>query len=46
MQANVVPILTQGLLETCTVVPDDPVEFLAEYLFTHANDIEVQPLES
>lgn len=45
MQANVVPILTQGLLETCTVVPDDPVEFLAEYLFTHANDIEVQPLE-
>jgi len=43
-QANVVPILTAGLLETCNIMPEDPVEYMAEYLFEHANDMEVQPL--
>lgn len=45
LQANVVPILTAGLLETCNIMPDDPVEYMAEFLFEHANDIEVQPLQ-
>lgn len=44
LERNVVPILTSGLLETCQVMPEDPVEYLAEYLFTHANDLEVQEL--
>jgi len=25
-------------------MPEDPVEYMAEYLFEHANDMEVQPL--
>jgi adenylate kinase len=44
LQSNVVPILTAGLLETCSFMPEDPVEYMAEYLFEHANDMEVQPL--
>lgn len=46
LERNVVPILTSGLLETCQVMPEDPVEYLAEYLFTHAHDIEVQELHA
>ena len=38
-----VPILTAGLLETCSFMPEDPVEYMAEYLFEHANDMEVRP---
>ncbi|XP_035269685.1 adenylate kinase 7 isoform X1 [Anguilla anguilla] len=30
---NVMPTLTQGLIECCKAKPDDPVDFLAEYLF-------------
>ncbi|XP_066533265.1 adenylate kinase 7a [Hoplias malabaricus] len=29
----VIPTLTQGLLECCKAKPEDPVDFLAEYLF-------------
>ena len=30
---NVVPILSQGILEVCQKLPDDPVDYLAEFLF-------------
>ncbi|XP_076873928.1 adenylate kinase 7a [Brachyhypopomus gauderio] len=33
LMKNVIPTLTGALLECCKVKPDDPVEFLAEYLF-------------
>lgn len=39
---NVVPTLTNGLSEVCKEMPDDPIEYLAEYLFAHAQDIEAQ----
>uniref|UniRef100_A0A672YDF1 Adenylate kinase 7b n=1 Tax=Sphaeramia orbicularis TaxID=375764 RepID=A0A672YDF1_9TELE len=29
---HIMPTLTQGLMECCTVQPQDPVDFLAEYL--------------
>ncbi|XP_051578141.1 adenylate kinase 7 [Myxocyprinus asiaticus] len=29
----VMPTLTQGLIECCRIRPDDPIDFLAEYLF-------------
>jgi len=29
----VVPELNDGLVEVSNILPDDPVEFLAEYLF-------------
>jgi adenylate kinase family enzyme/nucleoside-diphosphate-sugar epimerase len=35
LMQNVVPVLTKGLLEVCSKRPDDPVEFLAEWLFRH-----------
>ncbi|KAK2825840.1 hypothetical protein Q5P01_020054 [Channa striata] len=33
LMKHVMPILTHGLMECCTVRPQDPVDFLAEYLF-------------
>merc|ERR1711904_594314 len=33
-----VPSLTEGLIEICKVLPEDPVDYLANYLETHAHD--------
>jgi len=33
LMENVVPILSQGILEICQNTPDDPVDYLAEFLF-------------
>ncbi|XP_072546355.1 adenylate kinase 7 isoform X2 [Salminus brasiliensis] len=32
LMRDVMPTLTQGLIECCRIRPDDPVDFLAEYL--------------
>ena len=37
---NVVPILTEGLIQVCKEIPEDPVDFLAEYLFKRSLDVE------
>jgi adenylate kinase len=36
---NIVPTLSDGLLEVAKVQPEDPVEFLAEYLFEKSFDL-------
>lgn len=36
---NLVPILTDGLLEVCKRTPEDPVDYLAEYLFRRSLDV-------
>lgn len=36
---NIVPSLSEGLLEVSKVKPDDPQEFLAEYLFEKSFDL-------
>ncbi len=36
---NLVPILTEGLIEVCKKTPDDPVDHLAEYLFKRSLDV-------
>jgi adenylate kinase len=36
---NLLPILTDGLLEICKRTPQDPVDFLAEYLFKRSLDV-------
>jgi len=42
--ANVVPTLTAGLGEVCKEQPEDPIEYLAQYLFAHAQDAQtIQP---
>lgn len=38
--ANVVPTLTAGLGEVCKEQPEDPIEYLAQYLFAHAQNIQ------
>eukprot|EP00761_Pharyngomonas_kirbyi_P003092 gb/GECH01003096.1/.p1 GENE.gb/GECH01003096.1/~~gb/GECH01003096.1/.p1 ORF type:complete len:1011 (+),score=316.35 gb/GECH01003096.1/:1-3033(+) len=35
LMENVIPHLTQGLIETVRQQPEDPVDFLAEWMFTH-----------
>jgi adenylate kinase len=42
LETNVVPTLTEGLMEVCKVMPDDPIEYLSEYLFAHAQNIQQQ----
>lgn len=44
LMAHVVPTLTAGLTEVCKEQPEDPIEFLAQYLFAHSQ--EVQSIES
>merc|ERR1712060_463743 len=39
MMSHVVPTLSDGLSLVCKEQPEDPVEFLAQYLFSHAQDI-------
>jgi adenylate kinase len=46
LMANVVPTLTEGLMQVCQVSPDDPIEYLSEYLFRHAQDIQMQLQET
>lgn len=38
----VVPTVSDGLTEICRVMPEDPVDYLAEYLFAHAHDIDTR----
>jgi len=36
---NLVPYLTEGLIEICKLQPDDPVDSLAEYLFKRSLEV-------
>ena len=37
---NVLPIVMQGLLDTCkNCKDDDPIDYLAEYFFTHYQEV-------
>jgi adenylate kinase len=33
---NIIPVLAEGMLEVCRVLPDDPVDFLSEFVFEHS----------
>ena len=39
LMSNIVPTLSDGLLEVSKVQPDDPVELLSEYLFEKSFDL-------
>ncbi|NXG16409.1 KAD7 kinase, partial [Grallaria varia] len=39
LMKNVMPTLIRGINECCRIRPDDPVNFLAEYLFKNSPDI-------
>ncbi|NXT69283.1 KAD7 kinase, partial [Chaetops frenatus] len=40
LMKNVMPTLMQGINECCRIRPEDPVDFLAEYLFKNSPDID------
>jgi len=40
LMKHVMPTVTTGLIEICKVRPEDPVDYLAEYLFQNNPDIE------
>ena len=40
MEKNVQPHLTEALIEICKVMPDDPVEYLAQTMFEKADEID------
>ncbi|NWR46888.1 KAD7 kinase, partial [Regulus satrapa] len=40
LMENVMPTLMRGINECCRIRPDDPVNFLAEYLFKNSPDID------
>ncbi|NXX86178.1 KAD7 kinase, partial [Urocolius indicus] len=39
LMKNVMPTLMRGISECCRIRPDDPVDFLAEYLFKNSPDV-------
>lgn len=39
LMQHVMPTLSQGLIECVRARPDDPIDFIAEYLFHHNNQI-------
>ena len=34
----IVPVLTEGMIETCKVGPIDPIDYLADYIFKRSNE--------
>ncbi|KFW09659.1 Adenylate kinase 7, partial [Eurypyga helias] len=40
LMKNVMPTLLQGINECCRIRPDDPIDFLAEYIFKNSPNIE------
>lgn len=39
---HIMPVLTQGLIQCCKNKPEDPVDFLAEYLFQHKCESKIE----
>ena len=37
---NVVPHLTEGLIDLCKTIPEDPVDYLADLLLKKADEID------
>ena len=40
LMKHVIPTLTEGLIETCQVMPNDPVDYLAEFMFRASPAVE------
>jgi len=40
LMKHVIPTLTEGLIETCKVMPEDPVDYLAEFMFRASPAVE------
>ena len=45
LMKNIVPVLSEGLIEITKVAPIDPIDYLAEYIFKKSNDLHEQKKE-
>lgn len=36
---NIIPFLTEGMLDVVKVAPIDPIDYLAEYMFKRSNEL-------
>jgi adenylate kinase len=43
MQQHIVPTVTDALIEVCKVMPEDPVDYIAEYLFARSDEAPAMP---
>jgi len=42
---NVVPYLTEGLIKLCKEVPNDPTDYLANFLLTKAEEVDQKAIQ-
>ena len=35
LMTNIIPVLTKGIIEVCEQRPEDPIDYLADWLFRH-----------
>ena len=43
LHENVMPILSKGIVEVCRELPNDPVDFLADFLFENSMKVKFPP---
>lgn len=43
LHENVIPILSKGIMEVAKELPNDPVDFLAEFLFDNSLKVKFPP---
>ena len=43
LHENVIPILSKGIMEVCKELPNDPVDFLADFLFENSMKVKFPP---
>jgi len=41
---NVVPFLSEGMIDVCKIAPLDPIDFLADFIYKKSNELH-QPKE-
>lgn len=39
----IVPIMSDGMLELSNVLPEDPIEFMSEYIFRRSFEVRKRP---
>jgi len=42
LMKQIIPVLTEGMIDVYRVGPTDPVDYLAEYIFSKSNGIRKQ----
>lgn len=43
LMKNIIPVLTEGMIDVWRVGPQDPVDYLADYIFKKSNNLRKKP---